>query len=79
VNLTCEGLKPDEGITSKTDANGAFNLSTAGGRLPDTCTIKVTPVGATAPVVTTTVGAVKTPADNPPTRVRQVEVVVPEK
>ncbi len=79
VNVRCEGLKPDEGMTSTTDANGAFTMTTVGGALPDSCTMRVTPPGATAPAVTTTIGAAKGQGDDPKNRVRQVEIAVPEK
>ena len=75
VNVTCEYLKPDEGITTKTDANGAFTMSTAGGGFSDKCILKVTPPGAYTPIVTT-IGATKTPNEDPKTGTRQVEIGV---
>jgi len=78
VNVTCPYLKPDEGITTKTDANGAFTMTTVGGGFGDDCKLKVTPPGATAPVVTT-IGAVKAPNEDRKSGMRQVEIAVPEK
>ncbi len=77
VNVRCEGLKPDEGMTTTTDANGSFKLATAGGALPDTCTLKVTEPGA--PSVSTTIGAAKAQGDDPQSRMRKVEVALPAK
>lgn len=73
VTLRCEGLKPDEGIQTKTDASGAFSLATAGGALPDACTLHVQNGGPHD----TTIGASKTDGDDPASRVRRVRVTLP--
>ena len=77
VNVRCDGLKPDEGISSTTDATGTFEVATVGGTLPDECTVHVTPKGATAPMVNTTIGATKTRSDDRANRTRHIEVMVP--
>jgi hypothetical protein len=77
VNLTCDGLKPDEGMTATTDAKGSFAMATVGGALPDACTLRVTE--AASPPVTTTIGAAKAKDDDPGNRVRNVEVALPAK
>lgn len=73
VTLRCEGLKPDEGIQTKTDASGAFTLATVGGAFPDTCVLQVKNGGPHA----TTIGASKTDGDDPASRVRRVRVTLP--
>ena len=75
VNVRCEGLKPDEGLTTRTDASGSFTMTTAGGALPDACVVHVNE-GA-APPVTTTIGAAKATGDDPANRVRNVRVTLP--
>lgn len=77
VNVRCEGLNPEEGLTAKTDANGRFHVSTIGGRLPDSCTLHVN--DGAAPPVSTTLGAAKAKDDDPENRMRTVEVTLPAK
>jgi len=74
VNVKCKDLRPEEGITTTTDLNGTFSLSTVGGVLPDACTLDVTAKGA--PTISTTIGAAKTQGDDPDNRVRKVEVTL---
>jgi hypothetical protein len=74
VNLQCEGLRPSEGITTTTDANGSFAMSTIGGAFSDDCVLKVFTERAS-----TTIGQSKAGGDNPADRMRQVEIALPAK
>jgi hypothetical protein len=74
VKMQCEGLRPSEGLTTTTDANGSFEMSTIGGAFSDDCALKVFTERAS-----TTIGQSKVGGDNPDGRLRQVEVALPAK
>jgi hypothetical protein len=72
VHVKCRDLKPAEGETRTTDANGVFSLGTTGGALPDDCTVRVM-----VEAVSTTIGGAKTKVDDPEHRLRDLEIVLP--